>query len=106
MKFIFTSRKCNVGDNIKEYAEKKLGKLDKFFTEDCIMNVLFTLEKENFCRVEATIDYQGIIFRAQETTREFKESIDKIVDVLVRQIRKHKTKLEKRLRNSDFIFED
>ena len=105
MKFIFSSRRCNVGDGTKAYAEKKLKKLDKFFAGDCVVYVVFTLEKENKNRVEVTADYKGLIFRAQETTGDFKESIDRIIDILIRQIRKHKTKLEKRLRDSDFTFD-
>jgi putative sigma-54 modulation protein len=106
MQFIFSSRRCTVWESTKAYAEKKLKKLEKFFTGDCIVHVIFTLEKENLCKVEVTADYCGIIFRAQETTSDFNVSIDKIVDIIIRQIRKHKTKLEKRLRDSDFIFED
>ncbi|MDF2686314.1 MAG: ribosomal subunit interface protein [Clostridia bacterium] len=106
MQFIFSSRRCTVWESTKVYTEKKLKKLEKFFTGDCIAHVIFTLEKENLCKVEVTVDYCGIIFRAQETTYDFNVSVDKIVDILIRQIRKHKTKLEKRLRESDFLFDD
>lgn len=106
MQFIFSSRKCTVWESTKAYAEKKLKKLEKFFTGDCIVHVIFTLEKEGFYKAEVTADYHGIIFRAQETTSDFNESIDKILDILIRQIRKHKTKLEKRFRDSNFIFDD
>lgn len=106
MKFIFSSRKCSLYDATKEYAEKKLKKLERFFTGDCTISVVFTHEKADSFKVEVTAEYQGIIFRAQEYGTDFKEAIDLVVDVLVRQIRKHKTKLEKKLRNSDFSFED
>ena len=61
MKFIFSSRRCNVGDSTKAYAEKKLKKLDKFFAGDCVVYVVFTLEKENKNRVEVTADYKGCL---------------------------------------------
>lgn len=105
MQFIYNSRKCNIGEQTKTYAEKRLKKLEKFFTGDCVVNLVFTLEKEDRCRVEATANYGGLIFRAQEVSTDFKESIDRISDVLIRQIRKHKTKLEKRFRDSEFVFD-
>lgn len=105
MQFIFSSRKCSLYDSTKAYAEKKLRKMEKFFTGDCVVSVLFTLEKDEKFKVEVTADYRDIIFRAQETGSDFKEAIDLVTDVLIRQIRKHKTKLEKRLRDSDFSFE-
>lgn len=104
MNIIYTSRKCTVKESLKDFTEKKLKKLDKFFTSDCTVSVLFTLEKENLCRTEITTEYKGIIFRAQQTTEDFKTSVDCCVDMLIRQIRKHKTKLEKRLKDSSFSF--
>lgn len=105
MQFNYTTKKCNIWDSTKEYTEKKLLKLGKFFSDDCTVYVIYTLEKDNNCKVEVTVEYNGITFRAQETTSDFKESVDRIVDVLIRQIRKHKTKLEKRLRNGSFDFD-
>ena len=106
MNIIYTSRKCSVRESLKEFTEKKLKKLDKFFTSDCTVSVLFTLEKENICKTEITTEYKGIIFRAQESSDDFKVSVDSCVDMLIRQIRKHKTKLEKRLKDSSFAFGD
>ena len=105
MQFIFSSRKCNLYDSTKEYAEKKLSKLSRFFAGDCTVSVVFTHEKAERFKVEVTADYKDIIFRAQEVGSDFKEAIDVVVDVLVRQIKKHKTKLAKRLRDSDFSFD-
>ena len=104
MNIIYTARKCNIRDSLKEYTEKKLKKLDKFFSDDCTVAVLFTLEKTNACKAEITTEYKGIIFRAQETTADFTSSVDSCVDMLIRQIRKHRTKLEKRLKDSSFSF--
>lgn len=104
MQFNYTTRKCNIWDSTKEYTEKKLSKLGRFFSEDCTVYVIYTLEKEDSCKVEVTVEYGGLTFRAQEVTKDFRESVDKLVDVLIRQIRKHKTKLEKHLHTSDFSF--
>ena len=105
MQITYIEKKCNIWDSTKEYTEKKLKKLDKFFAGDCAVHVVYTMEKADQCKVEVTTDYNGLIFRAQETSKDFKESVDRIVDVLIRQIRKHKTKLEKRLKSSNFDFD-
>ncbi|MBQ4628150.1 MAG: ribosome-associated translation inhibitor RaiA [Clostridia bacterium] len=105
MQITYIEKKCHIWDSTKDYTEKKLKKLEKFFAGDCVVHVIYTLERDDNCKVEVTADYSGIIFRAQETTKDFRESVDRIVDILIRQIRKHKTKLEKRLKASDFTFE-
>ena len=54
MRINFTSRKITLRDSLKEYTEKKLSKLEKFFGEDCTVNVIFSLETENVCKAEIT----------------------------------------------------
>ncbi len=105
MKFRYVGNKCTPRESTKEYTEKKLSKLNRFFSGDCTADVVYTLEKGDRFKVEVTVIYEGIIFRAQSVTDDFMHSIDEVVDLLVRQIRKHKTKLQKRIKNSDFAFE-
>lgn len=106
MKFNYVSRKCTVREDTKQYTEKKFAKLERFFTGDCTLHVIYTFEKEDQFRVEVTAEYKGIIFRAQAVGSDFRYCIDQLVDILIRQIRKHKTKLEKKIKDSSFIFED
>ena len=98
MKIRYVSRKCTAYQDTKNYTEKKLKKLDKFFPEDCEVTVVYTLERDNRHKVEVTAENSGLIFRAQSTTDDFKYSVDEIVEILTRQIRRHKTKLEKRIK--------
>lgn len=97
MNITITGRKVNVRDSFKERVEKKLGKLDKFFNDDAECHVTVTVEK-NYQTVEATINTQGMYIRAEESADTMEEALDRVVDVLVRQVRKNKTKLAKRLR--------
>lgn len=99
MNITITGRKVNVCDSFKERVEKKLGKLDKFFNDDADCRVTVTVEK-NHQTVEVTINTQGMYIRAEESAPTMEESLDRVVDVLVRQVRKNKTKLAKRLRPS------
>ena len=102
MKYVFTDKKVNLPAAIHNYAEKKVGKLDRFFKEDATAAITFSVEKERLNRVEITIRSSGTIFRVSESTADMHASIDAAVAMLERQIRKNKTRLEKRLRQGAF----
>lgn len=106
MRINYTSRKMTLREPLKEYTEKKLSKLEKFFGDESTANIVFSLEKEDMCKAEITIEHNGIIFRAQSTAPEFTLAIDSDIDMLIRQIRKHKTKLEKRLKTQIPTFDE
>ena len=69
MKFTFTCKKVSLNDSIKEYAEKKISKLDRYFREDADALVTFSVEKSHRCVVEVTIVSGSTLFRAQEESR-------------------------------------
>lgn len=95
MKIKFNARKYNLTDDVKQRFEKKLAKLDKFFYKDAEAIVSLYQEKIGE-RVEITIHGKGTIFRAEETDSDAACALDKAMDVLERQIRKNRTRLEKR----------
>ncbi len=97
MKITYTARKVTLKDNFKEKAEKKLKKFERIFSDTASANITVTVEK-NRQTVEVTIKDNGMVYRAENTCAEMNESLDKVIDVLGRQIRKNKAKLEKRLR--------
>ena len=102
MKYVFTDKKVDLPAKIHAYAEKKVGKLDRFFKEDATAAITFSVEKDRLNRVEITIRSSGTIFRVSESTSDMRASIDAAVTTLERQIRKNKTRLEKRLRQGAF----
>lgn len=101
MKFAFTGRKMEVSDAMKEYTRKKLSKLDRFFQNDAEAQVTYRTERGRDT-VEVTVKSANMYFRAQETANDAYAAIDSIVDLIERQIRKNKTRLEKRLRSGAF----
>ena len=101
MKITVIGRKCTPRDSFKEHAEKKLSKIDRFFGDSATAKVTATVEK-NSLTVEITVTNEGMIFRAQAKAENMNEALDNCVDLLIRQIRKNKTKLEKRLRSGAF----
>jgi len=97
MKMKYIGRFMDVTDSLQEYAEKKLAKLDWFFSDNADAQIKFTQEKGGKNIAEITINDRNMIFRAEETTSDMYASIDKALDKLSRQIRRHRTKLDKRL---------
>ncbi len=97
MKFTFTGKKITITDDLRSYAEKKIGKLDKFFRDEAEANVLFSLEHGRV-RAEVTVKSGDLYYRISEITSDKYASIDSAVAGIERQILKYKTRLEKRLR--------
>lgn len=101
MNFTFNARKMDVTDVLKAYAEKKLSKLDRFFANDSDAVVVFSSERGRYTS-EVTVRSSNLLFRAQHTATDMYAVIDEIEEKIERQIRKNKTRLEKRLKNGAF----
>ena len=97
MKFTFTEKKMDASDELRAYAEKKIGKIDRLFKTESEAFV-FSTERGRF-RAEVTIKNNGMFYRVSELTGDMYASIDSAVASIERQIRKNKTRLEKRLRD-------
>ena len=98
MKITYTARKVNLRDNFKDRVEKKLKKFDKISSDDAQAFVVVTVDKSSQT-VEITIKDNQMIYRAEKTMPEMNDAVDKCIDVLGRQLRKNKARLEKRLRS-------
>ncbi len=105
MKIIITGKNIDVTEGLKERVTKKISKLDKFFNSETEAHVTLSVQK-NRQIVEVTIPFNGIVLRAEESNDDMYSSIDKTVDLLERQIRKNRTRLERRLHEHDFRFEN
>lgn len=101
MKITTTGRKIEVTQGLKGYIERKLSKLDKFFSDESTAQATLSVQKDNHI-IEVTIYHDGIIFRAEVRDADMYAAIDRSIDVLERQIRKQKTRLEKKLRAGAF----
>lgn len=102
MNFKHMGKNYKVTDSLKEVAEKKLNKLEKYFKEDVECRVTYSQEK-NLRKVEVTILLTGTILRAEEATDDMYTSIDRAVNALESQMRKYKTKLQKRYNDGKTI---
>lgn len=98
--FKFHIRGENVAatDAIRDYTETKLSKLEKYFSEDVTVHVTAKVYPNKQAKAEVTIPSKAVTLRAEETSDNWYASLDLVVDKLERQIRKHKTKVQKRNR--------
>ncbi|MBR7142774.1 MAG: ribosome-associated translation inhibitor RaiA [Clostridia bacterium] len=101
MKIQMNGRKFNITPDIRERTEKKLQKLGKFFDDDAQAEVKFSTLREKII-LEVTVKHRGMVYRAEREEEDAAAAVDAIIDVLERQIRKNKTRLEKRLRSGAF----
>ena len=96
MKTVFNLRKVEVAEKDTKLIEKKLTRLEKFFSDGAIATITISKTRENI-NVEITVAEKGMFFRAERSDKSLTAAVDEIIDILIRQIRKNKTRLEKRL---------
>lgn len=105
MKYTYTCKKVPLNDSIKEYAEKKISKLEKYLhnADDAPVSVTFSVQKNHLCIVEITIQDGSTILRAQTEAPDgdMRGAIDAAVRYIERQILKNKTRLSKRMRTEN-----
>lgn len=97
-KFHIRGENIAVTDAIRDYAETKLSKLEKYFSEDVTIHVTAKVYPNKQAKAEVTIPHKDVTLRAEETSNDWYNSLNVVVDKLERQIRKHKTKVQKRNR--------
>ena len=91
-----------ISQSFTEYAQKRLdAKLDKFFGDEAEAKVMLS-EQKGQITCELTVRYNQMIFRAEQTAVDKNDALDAAIDKMIRQIRKNKTRLEKRLKDSAF----
>ena len=103
MRFIITGRNIDVTDGLRSAVEEKLGKLDRFFAPETEVNVTLSVEKERQ-KIEVTIPVKGNIIRSEQVSSDMYVSIDLVVEVIERQLKKYRTKLVTKQQNAAAVF--
>lgn len=101
MKVTINARQMTVRESLKELVFEKLEKLDKYFQREGEATVTFS-RKRNKENLEITILAANTLFRCEVEDETFQNALDRSIDMIERQIRKNKTRLEKRLREDAF----
>lgn len=97
MKITITGKQIALTEGLKARVEDRFEKLDKYFFKEAEAFVTLSVQREDQV-VEATIHSGGLMLRVEEATTDMYSSIDNAVDILERQLRKNKTKLEKKMK--------
>lgn len=95
MNFNIRGKQIKVTDALKDYVEKRVGKLEKYSDDFTDVQVTLTVEKERQ-RVEVTAPLNGFILRGEEETDDMYSSIDLVVDKLERQMEKYRRRIGKK----------
>ncbi|MGM9629321.1 ribosome hibernation-promoting factor, HPF/YfiA family [Butyricicoccus sp.] len=101
MKITIVERKMQISDELRAYAIKKVTKLDRYFHKDTSATITFS-ELKGRQTAEVTVKHSGMVFRAEETTTDMFASVDGMIRSIEKQIRRNKTRLEKKLREGAF----
>lgn len=103
MKTTITAKKMQIPQKFTEYAETTLNsKLNKFFGDEADARVTMSCHK-NLIIIELTVEYNNMIYRAEQSAVDKEDALDASIDKIIRQIRKNKTKIEKKLKESAFV---
>lgn len=101
--FTIRGKNIEITPALKDYVEKKVGKVTKHFDAVGEIMALLTVSKGRHS-VEVTLPIHGMLLRGEESTMDMYTSIDLVVEKLEKQIEKHKTKLSRRFRSGGFKF--
>lgn len=100
MKFNIRGENIEVTPALREYVEQKVGKMDRYFEDGLNANVNVNLKVyNNKQKIEVTIPMTQLTLRAEEQHNDLYAAIDLVTDKLERQIRKHKTRVNRKLRD-------
>jgi putative sigma-54 modulation protein len=94
MNITFKARNMEISNALKEYAVKRLSKLDKLIKAEDIV-VSMSMVKDRY-RLEVTIPYNGMTIRGEEEGYDLYASIDNVTAKLESQIHKYRTRLIKK----------
>ncbi|EIM06922.1 hypothetical protein A1A1_08904 [Planococcus antarcticus DSM 14505] len=103
MQFNIRGENIEVTPAIREHIEKKVEKIERYFTDGANATAMVNLKSYNHnqTKVEVTIPMKNLTLRAEERHDDMYAAIDLIVSKLERQIRKYKTKVNRKFRERD-----
>ena len=99
MRFVITGKNIEITEGLKTAVEDKIGKLDKYFSEDTVAKVLLSVERDRQ-KVEVTIPMKGNIIRSEQVSNDMYVSIDLVKEIVERQLKKYRKKLTDKKQNA------
>ncbi|WP_158736909.1 ribosome hibernation-promoting factor, HPF/YfiA family [Alteribacillus sp. YIM 98480] len=110
MNYNIRGENLEVTPALKNYVEKKVSKLERYFDTTPVAEVHVKMQVQNSEHIiEVTVPMPQLLLRAEETHADMYAAIDLVVEKLERQIRKHKTKVNRKFRQDGsvkYMFKD
>ena len=102
IKYSIRGENLEVTEAIRDYVVSKLEKIEKYFQAEQELDARVNLKvyREKTAKVEVTIPLGSITLRAEDVSQDMYGSIDLVTDKIERQIRKNKTKIERKNKNT------
>ncbi|WP_184404686.1 ribosome hibernation-promoting factor, HPF/YfiA family [Geomicrobium halophilum] len=101
MNYNIRGENMEVTPSLRDYVEKKIGKVERYFDTPPVAEVHVKMHSQNTQNsIEVTIPMSRLLLRAEEDHQDMYAAIDLVVEKLERQIRKHKTKVNRKFRQS------
>lgn len=99
MNYNIRGENIEVTPALRDYVEKKVGKLERYFDTTPVADVNVKMQVLNNQHIiEITIPMPQLLLRAEEVHTDMYAAIDNVIEKLERQIRKHKTKVNRKFR--------
>ncbi len=95
MKYVIVGKNMEVSSSLEKAVMDKLGKLDKFFSEDTTAHVTLSLNRGRHI-IEVTIPVKGNVIRCEQVSADMYSSIDQAAEVIERQLKRYKSKIVKK----------
>ena len=105
MRISISGKNLEISEYLRDLTERKVAKLERYFPQDTEAQVTLSVERNRHI-VEVTIPFDGGIIRGEEVTGDMYASIDNVLDKLEKQIIRHRTRLEKSLRQGAFRYDE
>ena len=102
MNYIISGKNIEVTEGLRSAVQDKLSKLEKYFADDASVQVTFSVEKDRQ-KIEVTIPMKGHIIRAEQVSDDMYVPIDLVVEVIERQVTRHRKKLIDKEQNAAYL---
>ena len=102
MKYIIIGKNIEVTPGLRSAVEDKIGKLEKYFSEDTEVHVTLSVEKDRQ-KIEVTIPVKGSIILSEQVSNDMYVSIDLVEEIIERQLKKYKNKLTTQKQSANYF---
>lgn len=105
MRVNLKGKNVQITDGLKDYAEKRFQRLEKYFEKEFEVNATFSVERD-LHKIDVVIPLSGFVIKGEDKTRDMYTSIDNVIDKLERQIRKYKTRVNRKGKQAEIKRDD